>query len=141
MPKISELDTGTVTSAGKIAVAEGSTTIQATVADIGAVVGGAGIQAKLRFPKTTINNWTSPQAFDSSFNVSKVTGISGYYTVHFINAVVDPVITGCCSEGSLTVVIKDIASDGLSFDFEIHNTPGNPALITAHSAPVYIIVA
>ena len=46
MPKISELATGTVTSAGKIAVAQGSTTIQASVADIGAAAGGGGIPVK-----------------------------------------------------------------------------------------------
>jgi len=41
MPKISELPTGTVTSTDKIAVAQGSTTIQATVADV-ITAGGSG---------------------------------------------------------------------------------------------------
>ena len=102
--------------------------------------GGGGIQAKVRIPRTTVNSWEAPQSFDSSFNVSKVTGLSGYYTVYFINAVVDPVFAWSLSEGLKTVVIKSIASDGMSFNFEIHNTPGNPAGIGQHVQPAYIIV-
>ena len=70
MPKISELATGTVTSAGKIAVAQGSTTIQATVADVvqgsGLVGGGGGLVNIFNVPMNlsgvqthTISNFTS----------------------------------------------------------------------------------
>tara|TARA_R110000772_G_scaffold196140_1_gene306880 strand:+ start:128 stop:466 length:339 start_codon:yes stop_codon:yes gene_type:complete len=45
MPKISELATGTVTSAGKIAVVQGSATIQASVADV-ITAGGGGVPVK-----------------------------------------------------------------------------------------------
>jgi hypothetical protein len=103
--------------------------------------GGGGIQAKVRIPRTTVNSWDAPQSFDSSFNVSKVTGLSGYYTVYFINPVVDPVFAWSLSEASKTVVIKSIAGDGLSFNFEIWNTPSNPSQRTAHLQPAYIIVA
>lgn len=94
MPKISELPTGTVTSAGTLAVVQGSSTIQATVADVvaGAGISGGAVRAYVAFDGSAAN-MTSELSSANSLNVSSITDHgAGEYTINYNTAVSQAVI-------------------------------------------------
>ncbi len=121
MPKISELATGTVTSAGKIAVAQGSTTIQASVADIGAAAGGGGIPVK--GTSTSGNGFGLP---------GELTGIR----IEFDDTSSNNVSTN----GSITIQYNDSTGTARAFKLigagrdDNGGSTSNPAAVTAGSA-------